>query len=117
MTFPTLFPFEVGYVTSKDRNVTVSVTQSNKHLLNYTVYDEDKKRLVYPLVSHPRWLKWAQNTYESQCLDGQTDLYLSKNPKDGNLSEAELRKILEAGGEELNSMLGQMQAYADYINS
>jgi hypothetical protein len=116
MTFPTLFPYGIGDVTKKDRSVTVTMTQSNQHLLNYTVYDETEKRLVYPFASHPRWLKWAQNTCERHRLNGQKDVYLSKNPEEGNLSEAELRRILECGGEELNSMLGRMQAYNGNIN-
>jgi hypothetical protein len=116
MTFPTLFPYGCGDVTNKDRSVTVSMTESNKHLLNYAIYDETEGRFVYPFASHPRWLKWAQNTCERHRLNGQKDVYLSKNPEDANLSEAELRRILESVGAELNSMLGRMQAYNGNIN-
>ncbi len=116
MIFPTLFPYGCGDVTNKDRSVTVSMTESNKHLLNYAIYDESEGRFLYPFASHPRWLKWAQNTCERHRLNGQKDVYLTKNPEDGNLSEAELRRILESGGEELNSMLGRMQAYNGNIN-
>jgi hypothetical protein len=65
---------------------------------------------------HPRWLKWDQNTCERHRLSGQKDFYLTKNPEDGNLSEAELRRILLSGGAELNSMLDRMQAYNGNIN-
>jgi hypothetical protein len=34
-TFPTLFPYGCGDVTNKERSMTVSMTQSNGHLLNY----------------------------------------------------------------------------------
>jgi hypothetical protein len=116
MTFPTLFPYGCGDVTNKDRSVTVSMTESNKHLLNYAIYDESEGRFVYPFASHPRWLKWAQNTCKRHRLNGQKDVYLSKNPEDRNLSEAELTRIFKAGGPELSSMLGRMQAFNGNIN-
>ena len=42
MAFPTLFPFGVGDATYKDRNVKVTLTESNPHLLKYAILDENK---------------------------------------------------------------------------
>jgi hypothetical protein len=86
MTFPTLFPYGCGDVTNKDRSMTVLMTESNKHLLNYAIYGKTQGRFVYPFASHPRWLKWDQNTCERHCLNGQKDVYLSKNSEDSNLN-------------------------------
>jgi hypothetical protein len=36
---------------------------------------------VRPFASHPRWLKWAQNTCERHRLNGQKDVCLFNDPE------------------------------------
>jgi hypothetical protein len=92
------------------------MTQSNGRSLNCTVHDETEKRSVRPFASHPRWLKWAQNACERHRLNGQKDVRLFQSPKDSDLLELDLRRALEAGGEELNSMLGRVRACNGNVN-
>jgi len=85
--------------------VELSLTESNKHLLWYAVQDKEGKWL-YPFARHERWMHWVQNTAERHQINGQEDVYLQKEPSDSSMSVEDLKKILEAGGDELKALLG-----------
>ena len=64
LAFPLLFLYGAGDVTFRDRNITVSLTDSNRHLLKYSFHDPISDSYVYPFAKHDRWMHWAQNTAE-----------------------------------------------------
>lgn len=113
--FPTLFPFGVGDVTSKDRLVTVTQTESNKHLLNYVIPD-GKGNYRFPFAEHSRWMHWAQNTAERHRASGQRSYYLKKNPGDANLTEDELIDIVAENGPRFHELVGRMHSYNANLN-
>ena len=82
------------------------MTESNKHLLKYAVYNTKSKindlepLYIYPFYEHDQWVNWAQNINERYRINDQRNIYLKKNPEDANLTESELRKIVEENGEE-----------------
>ena len=78
MAFPTLFPYGVGDVTRASRRVSMTLTESNKHLLNYAVLvpRSDPPRYFYPFAVHGRWMHWAQNTAERRRAQGQKKIYI-----------------------------------------
>ena len=109
MAFPTLFPYGKGDWFNRERNIEVSLTDSNKHLLKYAVYntkseiDELEPSYIYPFAEHDRWVNWAQNINERHRINDQRNIYLKKNPEDANLTESELWKIVEENGEEFKN--------------
>ena len=54
LTFPTLFPFGYGDITFHDRNINVSLTESNCYLLRYSIYDSTDNTYVYPFAKYNR---------------------------------------------------------------
>ena len=111
LAFPTLFPFGAGDVMNQDRQVGVTMTESNTHLLKYAIFDKKKKIWVYPFARHPRWMHWAHNTCERHRVNGQRSYYLKNSPQDANLTEADLADICEEDGDRLKSLIGRMQAF------
>ena len=87
------------------------MTDSNKHLLRYSFYDQMTDSYLYPFTKHDQWIHWVQNTAECHRLNGQHNVYLKKHPEDGNLTEEALRNILNEGGEVLQNILGCIQKF------
>ena len=108
LTFPTLFPFGRGNVTSRDRIYPVSLADSNWHLLKYYYFDSLSDCFVYPFALHERWIHWRQKTAEQHRLNGQKNVYTQHHPEDANLTEEELTKMLDEGGEDLRKLVTQM---------
>ena len=111
LAFPTLFPFGHGDVTNKDRIIDVSITESNSHLLKYSYFSSVKNEWIYPFVRHQRWVHWSQNTAERHRVNSQRNYYIKKTPADANMTEEELRRIVNDGGDEFLQLLGRMQKY------
>ena len=105
---PTLFPYGIGDITNKDRMSAVSLTESNNHLQKYAVFDEKQKKWIYPFAKHNRWCHYVQNICEHHRVNSNTSFYLHSNKEHSNLSEEELVKIFEDGGDELNQLMGKM---------
>ena len=109
MAFPTLFPYGKGDWFNRERNVEVSLTDSNKHLLKYavrnTISDTDnlEPEYIYPFAEHERWANWAQNINERHRINDQRNIYLKKNPEDANLTENDLRNLVRDNGEEFKN--------------
>ena len=84
----------------------MSLTESNKHLLKYAVLSEQSESdelepvYIYPFAEHDRWINWVQNINERHRVNDQRNIYLKKNPEDANLTECELRKIVQENGTE-----------------
>ena len=116
MAFPTLFPYGTGDVTKKDRRVEVTMTDANKHLLKYAVWDVQREVWFYPFADHDRWCHWGQDTAERHRFNGQKSVYLSKSPEDANLTEEDMREIVEENGERLRSILARMSMFIANIN-
>ena len=95
MAFPTLFPYGKGDWFNRERNIEVSLTDSNKHLLKYAVYnikskiDELEPSYIYLYAEHDQWVNWAQNINERHRINDQRNIYLKKNLEDANLIESE----------------------------
>ena len=60
MAFPTLFPYGKGDWFNRERNIDVSLTESNKHLLKYAVFNKDSENdvlepaYIYSFTKHDR---------------------------------------------------------------
>ena len=117
MAFPTLFPYGKGDWFNRERNVEVSLTDSNKHLLKYavrnTISDTDnlEPEYIYPFAEHERWANWAQNINERHRINDQRNIYLKKNPEDANLTENDLRNLVRDNGEEFKKLTNRMQTF------
>ena len=109
MAFPTLFPYGVGDVTMKDRRTFVSLTDSAKHLIKYCQLRNGKYE--YRFASHPRWLHWVHNICERHRSITQRNVFLQKNKEDADLTEDQLREIIDEGGDRLQTLLGKMCRY------
>ena len=87
MAFPTLFLYAKGDYFNRERNIEVSLTDANKHLLNYAVKnekvenDELEPSYIYPFAEHDRWINWAQNISERHRIYNQRNVYLKKIQK------------------------------------
>ena len=92
LAFPALFPFGKGDVSNNDRNIFVSLTESNRFLLKYCACDAKVGEYTYPFATHDRWIHWAQNTSERHRVNSQKNAYLNQNPEDSNLTEEGLKK-------------------------
>ena len=72
---------------NRDRNIEVSLTDANKHLLKYAVKNEKaendvlKPSYIYTFVEHDRWMNWAQNTSERHRIYSQRNVYLRKKSR------------------------------------
>jgi hypothetical protein len=60
MAFPTLFPYGRRDVTRPSRNTPVTLTEANRHLLTYAVWDPTREVFIYPFGEHARWVHWAR---------------------------------------------------------
>ena len=106
MAFPTLLPYGKGDFFNRERNIEVSLTDENKHLLKYAVKNEKAENndlepsYIYPFAEHDRWINWAQNISERHRIYNQRNVYLNKNPEDANLTETEIQKMVRDNGEE-----------------
>ena len=119
MAFPTLFPYGTGDVTQKVRDVDVTMTDANEHLLKYAVErpkDSDLEGYFYPFVEHDRWMHWAQNTAERHRINLQKNVYLQQHPEDANLTFEEIAEILKTDIPRFYRILGRMQKYNANIN-
>ena len=118
MAFPTLFPYGVGDITMRTRRYDVTFTNAMKHYLNYAVYDPRLNTHIFPFAEHSRWVHWAQNTEERHRFNSQRTVFLRKNEGIANLSEQELRRIINEGGDEFNALIRKMHVYnANIIGS
>ena len=87
MAFPTLFPYAKGDYFNRERNIEVSLTDANKHLLKYAIKnekaenDELEPSYIYPFAEHDRWINWAQNISERHRIYNQRNVYLKKIQK------------------------------------
>ena len=58
MAFPTLFPYGKGDWFNRERDIDLSLTESNKHLLKYAVLNEQSESdelepvYIYPFAEH-----------------------------------------------------------------
>ena len=111
MAFPALFPFGRGDVTMKDRRTGVKLTESNKHLLKYAIFDRAKNLWWYPFATDKRWMHWAQNTAERHRCQGQRGVYLDKTSEDANITEDELRLLVEKNDDGLKQLISRMQKF------
>jgi hypothetical protein len=116
MLFPTLFPYGLGDCTKRDRRVDISMTDANKHLLNYCIFDPNEKRWRYPFAEDPRWSYWAYNTAERHRCNGQKSVFLAQSPEFAQMSIKDLKEIVNQGGERFGELLGKMNAYNANIN-
>ena len=115
MAFSTLFLYGDGDITRVSRLIDVSLTISNKHLLNYAVPTQDQSNYFYPFAEHDRWMHWSQNTAERHRLQGLKNVYMSRNPETANLTESELRQIVNDDGEDLQRIIANMQLFNSNI--
>jgi hypothetical protein len=115
--FPTLFPYGVGDVTKKDRQKEVTLTESNKHLVQYAVWKPDEKVWSYPFQEHPRWAFWAHNVSIRHRHNTQKSVYTKQNEGDANLTIEELQDIVDdPDPTRLRQLLGRMNKYTANIN-
>jgi hypothetical protein len=70
------------------------MTDANKHLLNYFIYNPNKKRWRYPFAEDPRWSYWAYNTAERHRCNGQKSVFLAQSPEFANMSIQDLEEIV-----------------------
>ena len=115
LAFPTLFPYGTGDVTRDSRTKDVTVTNAFKHYLQYSVFDEHNKLLVYPFSKHKRWMHWAQNLEERHRFLSQRRVFLRRNTKLENISEENLRRIVSTQGPEFEELISSMQLYNSNI--
>ena len=54
LAFPTLFPFSIGNVTNRDRVSSISLTDSNQHLLKCCYLDNLSGECIYPFTRYDR---------------------------------------------------------------
>jgi hypothetical protein len=71
-------------VTMKDRRTGVKLTESNKHLLKYAIFDRAKNLWWYPFATDKRWMDWAQNTAERHRCQGQRGQVSSYGGRSGH---------------------------------
>ena len=87
MAFPTLFPYAKGDFFNRERNIEVSLTDANKHLLKYAVKNEKAENddlepsYIYPFAEHDRWINLAQNICERHRIYNQRNIYLKKKSR------------------------------------
>ena len=115
MAFPTLFPYGTGDVTMRSRRFDITFTNAMRHYLNYAVYSETLHAYIYPFAEHSRWVHWAQNTEERHRFNTQRQVFLRKNDAVANLTEDNLRRIVNEGGDELNALVRKMHVYTANI--
>ena len=72
MSFPTLFLYGFGDVTRDSRRVSVKITESNKHLLHYTVAvpSINPHMYLYPFAINGRGMHWDWNNAECRRTQG-----------------------------------------------
>eukprot|EP00978_Attheya_sp_CCMP212_P020530 scaffold58917_cov62-Attheya_sp.AAC.1 len=99
-------------VTTKDRRTGVKLTESNKHLLKYAIFNHAKNLWWYPFATDPRWMHWAQNTAERhhRC-QGQRGVYLDKTSEDANITEDKLRLLVEKNDDGLKQLISWMEKF------
>ena len=115
LAFPTLFPYGTGDVTIDSRTKDVSTTNAFKHYLQFSVYDEYNKILVFPFSKHKRWMHWAQNLEERHRFLSQRRVFLRRNSKLENISEESLRRIVTTQGPDFEELISSMQLYNSNI--
>ena len=117
LAFPTLFPYGEGDVTRNSRIYEVTLIESIKHLLNYAVADpSDSNTYFYPFVIHNRWMHWAQNTAKRHRIQGQQNMYMSRNADTATLNESDLRRLIDNNNPQLDVIIRNMQTYNGNIN-
>ena len=60
-------------------------------------------------------MHWAQNTAERHRLQSLKNVYISRNPETANLTENELRQIVNDDGEDLQKIIANMQLFNSNI--
>eukprot|EP00978_Attheya_sp_CCMP212_P041091 scaffold231316_cov51-Attheya_sp.AAC.1 len=96
----------------KDRRTGVKLTESNKHLLKYAIFNPANNLWWYPFATDPRWMHWAQNTAERHRCQGQRGVYLdNKTSEDANITEDELRLLVEKNDDGLKQLISRMQKF------
>jgi hypothetical protein len=76
------------------------MTDANRHLLTYAVWDQSKRCYFYPFVRHARWAHWAHDTAERHRLNGQKSMFVKKHDNYANMTKNDLREMIQQGGEE-----------------
>ena len=114
LAFPTLFPHGVGDYFGGEREVPITLGQSAAHLLKYC-YKASNGEWIYPFARNNRWLHWVQNTVERHRFNSQKIVFLQKSPEFANLSDEELKKIIDKNENELKDLLSKMQMYSSNI--
>ena len=96
MCFPTLFPYGVGDITRVGRRYDVTLTESNRHLLNQVVADNiDGNSYVYLSAMYNRWMHWSHNATERRRIQGRKNIYMSRNHETSSISESDLRLMID----------------------
>jgi hypothetical protein len=65
----------------------------------------------YPFIRHERFVHFIQNKVERKRAYDQRSVWIQKHSKFSLMSEDELTSVLNAGGSELNELLGSMQSF------
>ena len=74
------------------------MNDANQHLLTYAVWDPQEKVFFYPFVQRTRWVHWAHDTAERHHFNGQKSVFMKKHVEYANITEEDLRKIIQEGG-------------------
>ena len=116
MCFHMLFPYGVGDVTRISGRYYATLTESNRHLLNYAVADNvDGNSYFYPFAMHNRWMHWVHNTAERRRIQGQKNIYMSHNCEPASISESDLRHMIDNNDPQLHVVIRNMQLYNSNI--
>jgi hypothetical protein len=83
------------------------MTDANKHLLNYCIFNPNEKCWRYPFAEDPWWSYWAYNTAKCHCCNGQKSVFLAHSPECAQMSIKDLEEIINQGGEWFGELLGK----------
>ena len=85
--WPTLFPFDVGDVTNRNRQHSVTLKPSLEHYIKYCIRNSDGS-WYYPFVEDKSFIMYLQDMHERYSIITQANVYMNNNIGDTNISLA-----------------------------
>ena len=112
LSFPCLFPYSEGDITSGSRDRLVKLDEGIEHymILGRVMTGE----LIFPFAKHRSFMFIALDLIERRRLSSQTKVFPRKNEDIRNLSVAEVLALLSNSGTH-RGLIGRISAYAGNI--
>ena len=76
-----------------------------------SLFIEGSNQFSYPFVESDRFVYWMQNTIERHRAAGQRSFWISKHSDFASMTENELQKVIDDGGQEFRQLVSSMQSF------